>query len=94
MKTRLRKPKRHSAATATAERVGTAEFRGNLAKYLSQARSGRPVVVQERGRDAYVLIKFEQEGETPPFGCVADRTDYARGVVLGTDETWRAGSLP
>ena len=95
MKTsRLVKPRRLGAATATAERVGTAEFRGNLAKYLKQARAGRPVIVQERGRDAYVLIRLEEDGETPPFGCLAGRTDYTRGVVLGAEEPWRAAELP
>jgi antitoxin (DNA-binding transcriptional repressor) of toxin-antitoxin stability system len=85
---------RRSAVTAIAARVGTAEFRGNLAKYLEQARAGRPVIVKGRGRDAYLLIRLEEDGEPPPFGCLADRTDYARGVVLGAEETWRAGALP
>jgi prevent-host-death family protein len=91
---RLGKPKRLGATTTTAERVGTAEFRGNLAKYLKQARAGRPVIVQGRGRDAYVLIRLEEDGEPPPFGCLADRTDYAREGVLGAEERWRAGKLP
>jgi prevent-host-death family protein len=92
--TRVVEPKRLGAATATAERVGIAKLRGNLARYLEQARAGRPVIVQERGRDAYVLIRLEEDGETPPFGCLADRTDYARDVVLGAKERWRAGELP
>jgi hypothetical protein len=54
----------------------------------------RRSAVKGRGRDAYLLIRLEEDGEPPPFGCLADRTDYARGVVLGAEETWRAGALP
>jgi prevent-host-death family protein len=85
---------RRAAATLSAERVGTAEFRGNLAKYLKQARAGRPVIIQERGRDAYVLVKLEDEGAAQPFGCLAARTEYTSGVVLNAEESWRPGAVP
>ncbi len=76
-----------------AERVGTAKFRARLASYLKQARSGRPVVIQERGRDAYVLMRLDQ----PPahvFGCMRDRTEYEEGAVVNAAEAWSAGTLP
>lgn len=37
-------------STSDAQRVGAAEFRGNLAKYLKQAKAGTPVIIQERER--------------------------------------------
>jgi prevent-host-death family protein len=82
-------------STSQAERVGSAEFRGNLAKYLKRAKSGRPVIIQERGRSAYVLVRFEEEDAAPAFGCMRERTEYAAGTVLNaTRESWSAGGMP
>lgn len=79
---------------AHSDRIGTAEFRGNLAKYLKQARSGRPVVIQERGRSRYLLLRFDQEAAPPIFGCMRERTGYTRGAVVHATEPWSPGSLP
>jgi hypothetical protein len=78
-----------------AERVGTAEFRGNLAKYLRQAESGHPVVIQGRGRSTYVLRKLEEdEVAASVFGCMRERTLYAAGAVVSATEEWTPGPLP
>lgn len=84
-----RKPERSNHA----ERVGTAEFRANLAKYLKQASSGQPVIIQERGRSAYILSRFE---EPPPsvFGCMGGRTEYVAGTVVHGNERWSGGDMP
>jgi antitoxin (DNA-binding transcriptional repressor) of toxin-antitoxin stability system len=74
--------------------VGAAEFRGNLAKYLKQARSGVPVIIQERGRSAYMLLKFEEEATASAFGCMRQRTEYTTGDVVNADEPWAAGRMP
>lgn len=81
-------------STPHAIRVGSAELRGNLAKYLKQARSGRPIIIQERGRSAYVLLKFEEEPAASTFGCMRERTDYTRGAVVNAAESWSAGTMP
>lgn len=82
-------------STSHAQRVGAAEFRGNLAKYLKQAKSGTPVIIQERGRSAYVLLKFEEEGAaTSAFGCMRERTEYTTGTVVNAAEPWSPGALP
>ncbi len=81
-------------STSHAERVGTAEFRGNLAKYLKQAKAGRPVIIQERGRGAYLLLKFEEEASRPAFGCMRDLTEYVGGTVVNADESWLPGAMP
>jgi prevent-host-death family protein len=77
-----------------AARVGTAEFRGNLAKYLQQAKAGTPVVIRERGRSAYVLVKLEESPSASVFGCMRDRTGYTPGTVVNADEDWSAGAMP
>lgn len=76
------------------QRVGAAEFRGNLAKYLKQAKSGTPVIIQERGRSAYVLLKFEEGDPASAFGCMRDRTEYVAGAVVNAGESWRPGAMP
>jgi prevent-host-death family protein len=82
-------------STSHAERVGTAEFRGNLAKYLKHAKSGHPVIIQERGRSAYVLVKFEEADAAPAFGCMRKRTEYTAGTVFNAaPESWTAGNMP
>lgn len=81
-------------STSHADRVGTAEFRGNLAKYLKQAESGRPIIIQEHGRSAYVLLKFEEGASTSAFGCMRERTEYASGAVVNADEPWSPGDMP
>lgn len=77
-----------------AERVGAAEFRGNLAKYLKQASAGRPVIIQERGRSAYVLVKLEDESPPSIFGCMSERTEYVVGTVVNAAERWSPGAMP
>jgi len=79
---------------AHAERVGAAEFRGNLAKYLKRARSGTPIIIQERGRSAYVLLRFEQEASPTVFGCMRERTEYGQSAVVNADEPWPSGVMP
>lgn len=81
-------------ARSHAEHVGAAEFRGNLAKYLRQAESGRPVIIQGRGRSAYVLLKLEEE-EVPAsvFGCMRGRTEYTAGTVVNSTEDWSPGGI-
>jgi prevent-host-death family protein len=86
-------PKRQTA-TSDAERVGTAEFRGNLAKYLKQAKAGTPVVIQERGRSAYVLSRFEEGPKASAFGCMRERTGYTAGAVVNATEPWTPGGMP
>lgn len=76
-----------------AESVGIAELRANLAKYLKVAASGRPVVVRERGRDAYVLTRYQPQ-DAAAFGCMRDRTQYTEGAVLNADEDWSPGEMP
>lgn len=85
-------PSRRS--TAHSEAVGTAEFRANLAKYLKQASAGRPVLVQERGRSAYVLSRLESELPPSIVGCMRERTQYSAGAVVNASEQWRAGDMP
>ena len=85
---------RSSKSSATAERVGAAEFRTNLAKYLKLARSGRKVIIQQRGRNAFVLTRFEEGAPTTVLGCMRDRTQCAEGAVINARETWSAGEMP
>lgn len=81
-------------STVNAERVGSAEFRGNLAKYLRQAKSGRPVIVQERGKSAYLLLKFEEPESPSVFGCMRQQTEYVAGSIYNADEKiWRKDKL-
>lgn len=95
MMSRVAKPKSTSRrTTGQTEAVGTAEFRANLAKYLKEASAGRPVIVQERGRPAYVLSKLEAEAPTSIVGCMRERTEYVAGAVVSAAERWRAGALP
>jgi prevent-host-death family protein len=81
-------------SVAHAERVGVAEFRGNLAKYLKQASAGRPVIIQERGRGACVLLALEDEPAPSIFGCMKDRTAYVCGAVVNAAERWPSGGMP
>ena len=81
-------------ATSRARRVGVAEFRGNLARYLKQAGSGTPVVIQERGASKYVLVRFDEDAPPPIFGCMRERTAYTKGAVVNAPEPWPAGTLP
>ena len=81
-------------STAQAPHVGAAEFRGNLAKYLKQAKAGTPVIIQERGRSAYVLLKFEDAPPASAFGCMRERTEYVAGEVVNANETWAPGVMP
>lgn len=81
-------------ARSRAEHVGAAEFRGNLAKYLRQAQSGRPVIIQERGRSAYVLLKLEEDVPASVFGCMRERTEYTAGTVVHSTEDWSPGAIP
>ena len=74
--------------------VGASELRGNLAKYLKLVKGGTPVIIQERGRNAYVLSRFEDEAKPSIFGCMRDRTEYVSGAILNADEEWTAGELP
>lgn len=89
--TRLTKVAR---SAADAERVGIAELRGNLAKYLKQAKAGRVVIIQERGRSAYVLASFAAAAPASVLGCMRSRTEYTSGALIGATEDWDAGSLP
>ncbi len=82
-----RKPRSH------AESVGIADLRANLAKYLKLAAMGRPVIVRERGRAAYVLTRY-QEQEDEVFGCMRERTQYTEGTILNADESWPPGTMP
>lgn len=88
------KPKAVRRRVAGSDTVGTAEFRANLAKYLKQASAGRPVIVQERGRDAYVLSKLEEAPPASIVGCMRERTEYTSGEVVNASERWRAGAMP
>lgn len=88
-----RRAKSAETAPARSDHVGTAEFRGNLAKYLRRVRAGGSVVIQERGRDAYLLSKFEPR-PTSIFGCMRERTEYVSGSVVNAAEAWSAGLLP
>jgi prevent-host-death family protein len=85
---------RSSKTPSTVERVGAAEFRTNLAKYLKLARSGRQVIIQQWGRNAFVLTRLEEGAPTTVFGCMRDRTQCAEDAVVGARETWPAGELP
>lgn len=91
--TRAPKRNKQHSAVAHAEHVGTTEFRANLAKYLKRASAGQPIIIQERGRSAYILSKFEDE---PPsiFGCMKERTEYIRGTIVYADESWSPGAMP
>lgn len=52
------------------------------------------MVVQERGRSAYVLSKLEDEPIPSIFGCMRERTEYVAGTVVNADEQWCAGAMP
>lgn len=77
-----------------ADCVGTAEFRGNLAKYLKQAKLGRPVVIQERGRRAFLLTLVEEDAPRSVFGCMRARTEYMAGTIVNAAESWSTGVMP
>lgn len=94
MGTTARSRAKPKVATSRARRVGVAEFRGNLAKYLAQAGSGTPVVIQERGTSKYVLLRFDEAAPPPIFGCMRERTAYAKGAVVNAAEPWPVGALP
>ncbi len=83
-----------SIPSSDAERVGASEFRANLAKYLKLAKAGTTVIIQERGRNAYVLVGAEDDAQPDGFGCMRDRTEYVPGAVVGARESWRAGRMP
>jgi len=74
--------------------AGSAELRANLAKYLKLVKGGRPLIVQERGKSAYVLLKYEEQPPESVLGCLRDRTEYVRGTVVNAKEAWSAGELP
>lgn len=76
------------------ERVGTAELRGNLAKYLRTVESGHPLIIQDRGRDAYLLSKLASGAAPSIFGCMRDRTDHVPGSVTNAGESWSPGAMP
>lgn len=78
----------------TAERVGTAEFRTNMAKYFRLAKSGRQVIILQHGRSAYLLTGIEEAAPRSVLGCLRDRTLYVAGAVVNAKETWAGGSLP
>jgi antitoxin (DNA-binding transcriptional repressor) of toxin-antitoxin stability system len=86
--------KRASGPLVFAESVGSAEFRANLAKYLKQARSGRPVIIRERGKSSFLLSRLDDDGADTVLGCMRDRTEYVRGAVVNARETWSGGGLP
>ena len=88
------RPRISRISAAHAERVGSAEFRGNLAKYLKQAKSGRPVIIEERGRSVYVLLRFEESESASVFGCMRERTEYVAGAIVNATERWSPGTLP
>ncbi len=77
-----------------AERVGTAEFRRNLATYLKRADTGVPVIIQDRGRDAYLLSRIEDEERDSVVGGMRERTEYTPGTVVNALERWRPGEMP
>jgi prevent-host-death family protein len=77
-----------------AERVGAAEFRANLAKYLKQAEAGRPVIVQDRGRGACLVSRFDEEPPPSILGSMSSRTEYVAGSVVDAGETWAGGEMP
>ena len=82
------------AARSRAVRVGAAEFRGNLAKYLRRAKSGRPVIIEGRDRSACVLLKLDEETSASVLGCMRDRTEYSAGTVFRSPEECSPGSIP
>lgn len=75
------------------ESVGTAEFRAKLAKYFQQANAGRPVIIRERARSAYVLSRLEEVPPPSIVGCMRERTELS-GDVVNANEPWRPGDLP
>ena len=75
-------------------RVGTAEFRTNLAKYLRLAETGHRVVILQRGKGACVLSRFDGNAPAPVLGCMQDRTEMAAGAVVNAGEAWEGGALP
>lgn len=77
-----------------AERVGTTELRGNLAKYLKKAKAGSPIIVQERGVDTYVLQAYQPEAAPSVFGGLRERTRYHADAVPNATEAWTSGELP
>jgi prevent-host-death family protein len=81
-------------STARASRVGVAELRGNLARYLKQADAGTPIVIQVHGASKYVLLRFDEAAPPPIFGCLRERTAHAKGAVVNATEQWPAGALP
>jgi len=76
--------------------VGVAELRRELARYLRAAEAGREIVIQDRGRDAFVLRRYEPERDPKGigFGCMRDQTEYTAGTIWNADEAWAAGELP
>jgi Antitoxin Phd_YefM, type II toxin-antitoxin system len=86
----------HSPRTsvARATQVGVADFRGNLAKYLKDAKAGRPIVVLERGKKAYVLQRFDETPLPSVWGGMHARTEYVQGEVVNACESWPSGRMP
>ena len=92
---RVTKPKpTHRQPVGASDAVGTAELRANLAKYLARASAGRPVIIQDRGRRAFIISKLEEEAPRSVFGCMRERTEYVAGAVVNAGEPWRAGAMP
>ena len=75
-------------------RVGTAELRSNLAKYLKLAQSGQKIVILQRGQSAYVLSRFEEPTPGSVLGCMRERTKHTPGEVVNAGESWEGGTLP
>ncbi|MGH7283403.1 MAG: hypothetical protein ACRELY_17890 [Polyangiaceae bacterium] len=76
-----------------AEHVGTADFRANLAKYLRRVKLGRVLVVQERGKDSFMISKIEPLADSGR-GCMKDRTTYEPGAILNAEEDWTPPDFP
>ncbi len=82
-----------SSRTGTLQ-VGSAEFRGNLAKYLRRAKEGLPVIVKERGKPTYILRRLDEESLPSVLGGLRERTSYSPGAIPRHSESWTAGALP
>jgi prevent-host-death family protein len=90
-----------SKAKATAKCIGAvktkvsaAEFRKHVRKYLKAASTGHDVIIQERGRSAYVLRRLETKERPSIFGCMREFTQCEAGVVWNATEEWGASELP
>jgi hypothetical protein len=65
-----------------------------MAGYLKLAESGRQIIILQRGKGTFMLVKVEEDAPSSVFGCMQDRTQLQAGAVLNAQEDWRAGSLP